>query len=123
MDNHEAKIWRDGLEPDSKNIVVRAHDPFPEHDARADEPRSPEAIHTFLAEISTHIKDANAILLMGPGKGKASGPLNFRKYLNDKHPDLASKIFEIESADISRSSEKDLLARARTEWHKYLQLH
>ena len=123
MDNHQAFIWKEGLEADSAKLIVKAHDPFPEHDARAGEPRGPEAIAPFLEEVSTHLKGAGAILLMGPGKGKASGVLHLRDYLMKKHPDIAEKIYEIESADIARSSERETLARARTEWHRYLQSH
>lgn len=123
MDNHKATIWKTGLDSNSAKIIIKAHDQYPEHDARAGEPRGPEAISTFLREISTHLYDAGAIFLMGPGKGKASGALNLKEYLNKKHPDIAKNIYEIESADMTRTSERELLARARVEWHKYLQSH
>lgn len=123
MDNHRATIWKNGLEANSEKVVVNAHDAYPEHDARAGEPRGPEASAPFLAEVSTHLKAANAILLMGPGKGKASGVLHLRDFLEKKHPDIAKKIYEIESADITRSSEKEILAHARTQLHKYQQSH
>ena len=123
MDNHQAKIWLDGVEPESDKTIIHAHDQFPEHDSRADEPKGPEAIHSFLEEIADRIKNANEILIMGPGKGKASGALNLKKYLDDKHPQLSSKIFEIDNVDISRSSEKELLAHARIERQKYLNSH
>ena len=123
MDNHEARIWLEGIEPDSEKVVIRAHDQFPEHDSRAGEPIGPEAILPFLEEIAHTVKNADEILIMGPGKGKASGALNLKKFLDDKYPRLGSKIFEIENVDISRSSEKELLAQARIEWHKYLKSH
>ena len=123
MDNHKAKIWSHGLEVDSPAIEVEAVEAPKEHDARAGEPKGGEALPTFLEDISKHLKDANAILLMGPGKGKASGPLHLRDYLNKKHPVLGNRIYEIEGIDLTHTSEKEILAHARTQWTKYRQSH
>ena len=123
MDNHKANIWNRGLEIGAKRIDVEAIEPLEEHDARACEPKSGEAPATFLAEITSHLKDANAILLMGPGKGKASGPLHLRDYLARKYPDLANRIYEIENADIAHTSDNELLAHARIEWARFKNTH
>ena len=123
MDNHKAKIWNHGLNVDSPAIEVEAVEAPKEHDARAGEPKGGEALPTFLEDIAKHLKDANAILVMGPGKGKASGPLHLRDYLNKKHPDLAKRIYEIEGIDLVHTSEKEILAHARTQWTKYRQSH
>ena len=123
MDNHKAKIWSHGLEVDSPAIEVEAVEAPKEHDARAGEPKGDEALPTFLEDISKHLKDANAILLIGPGKGKASGPLHLRDYLNKKHPVLGNRIYEIEGIDLTHTSEKEILAHARTQWTKYRQSH
>ena len=123
MDNHKAKIWSHGLEVDSPAIEVEAVEAPKEHDARAGEPKGGEALPTFLEDISKHLKDANAILLIGPGKGKASGPLHLRDYLNKKHPVLGNRIYEIEGIDLTHTSEKEILAHARTQWTKYRQSH
>lgn len=73
---------------------------------------------------ATHeVVDANAILLMGPGKGKASGVSHLQDYLKNKHPNLSEKIYEIERVDLSHTSENKLLAHARTEWAKYRHSH
>lgn len=123
MDNHKARIWNHGLNPDSSRIFVEAIEAPKEHDARAGEPKGNEPEQTFLAEISTHLKDANAILLMSPGRGKASGALHLRDFLQKKHPDLAKRIYEIESVDLTHTSENEILAHARTQWTKYRQSH
>ena len=123
MDNHKAKIWNHGLEVDSPAIEVEAVEAPKEHDARAGEPKGGEALATFLEDISKHLKDANAILLIGPGKGKASGPLHLRDYLNKKHPVLGNRIYEIEGIDLTHTFEKEILAHARTQWTKYRQSH
>ena len=123
MDNHKAKIWNHGLEVDSPAIEVEAVEAPKEHDARAGEPKGGEALPTFLEDISKHLKDANAILLMGPGKGKASGPLHLRDYLNKKHPVLGNRIYEIEGIGLTHTSEKEILAHERTQWTKYRQSH
>ena len=123
MDNHKAKIWNHGLNTDSPAIEIEAVEAPKEHDARAGEPKGGEALPTFLADISNHLKDANAILLMGPGKGKASGPLHLRDYLARKYPDLANRIYEIENADIAHTSDNELLAHARIEWARFKNTH
>ena len=123
MDNHKAKIWNRGLDTGSERIDIEAIEPLEGNDARAGEPKGGEAPVTFLAEITSHLKDANAILLMGPGKGKASGPLHLRDYLTKKRPDLAKRIYEIENADIAHTSDKELLAYARVEWARFKNTH
>ena len=123
MDNHQAKIWNQGVEAGSPHITVKSGAPVQEHDARAGEPASGEAIGTYLAEISNHLTGASAILLMSPGKGKASGAIHLRDFLTKKHPNLAKSIYEIESVDLTHTSDNELLAHARTEWSKYKQSH
>jgi hypothetical protein len=123
MDNHQAKIWNHGLDSGATHVTVDAKEALQEHDARSGEPKSNAAGTQFLEEISTHLVSAEAILLMGPGKGKASGVLHLRDFLEKKHANLAKKIYEIEHADIAHTSEKELLAHARDEWAKYRQTH
>lgn len=123
MDNHKATIWNQGLEAHAPKIDVIAVEPLEEHDVRGGEPRGPEAVPSFLEEISKHLKQAKAILILGPGKGKSSGPLHLRHYLMKKHPDIAVKIFEIEGVDLTHTSEKEMLAHARIEKKRYITTH
>ena len=123
MDNHHAKVWSQGVNPGSPSILVEAVEAPKEHYARAGEPKGGEALPTFLEDISVHLKDAGAILVMAPGRGKASGAQHLRDYLNKKHPDIAKRIYEIESVDLTHTSENEMLAHARTEWTRYRQSH
>lgn len=117
MTRDEAKIWANGVDAHLQPHKVHARVEGLQHNVHTAETHSghnkehqqPE----FYERIASHLKDANEILLISSGKGKASSAAHFKDYLEHKHADMAKKIVDVLDADFQHETEGQILARAR----------
>lgn len=119
ISQNEARVWSAGIEPDSPLMEFhRAHENA-EHrktremreGGRYEDRVDPEYFEPIVQAVGA----AEQILLVGHGTGKASEVLLFIKYLEHKHPALASKVVDTVDVDLGNTSNGQVLALAR-EW-------
>lgn len=117
---NEARVWTAGLDKNSKPEKVKA----PEHEGRHHHMR--QARHHLSHEHGLHddsyydaiakaVEEAEEILVIGHGKGKASHMLRLVQYWERKHPLIARKVVGSIDSDLPAMSENQILAASR-EW-------
>lgn len=67
----------------------------------------------YYEKIATALNDADEVLLLGHGKGKANSMLMLVQYLERHHPDVANKIIGAEDVNMDALTEPELLKIAR----------
>lgn len=114
----EAKVWATGLEKASKPEKIKAlDDKGKHHHVRQAQHHKGHGVDpdekVFFESITTAIRPANEVLVMGHGSGKSNAAHNFINFLKEKHQDVAKKIVAELDIDIERMSENEVLAQAR----------
>jgi stalled ribosome rescue protein Dom34 len=108
IDHHKAVIWNFTDDAQTKS-VVKAHDQH-EHTHLRKAPhgghRAPHDLE-FFDDVAKVLEGVREILVIGPAQAKDE----FVEVLRKKHPQIASKIVGVESAD--HPSDSELLAYAR----------
>lgn len=115
----EARVWKSSLDPHTEPDAIRAPMENVHHHVRIGQfHRGHDTDHMsskYFEEIALAIHDADEILLIGHGKGKASYTLHLTQYLERKHPDVAQKVVDALAVDLENLSEGEILDLAR-EW-------
>jgi hypothetical protein len=113
----EAIVWREGLDTTESPLRIK---PPVEADHRHmrtgqfnhghdTEHRFPE----YFEEVSTHLRDAESILILEHGKGNGNYGQLLAKHFEKKHPDLAEKVVDHLTVNIPALSVHELEAYAR----------
>jgi stalled ribosome rescue protein Dom34 len=97
LDHDEAKIFH--IDPDHverAELHVAHHLRAPHKTGgHAELHRSIAEAHPFFDEIATHLADAEEILVVGPADAK----LEFVRFVQERHKDVARKIIGVEPSD------------------------
>jgi hypothetical protein len=92
MSQDQARLWLHGLEPDAKPVYVHARAEGIEHrvhTAQYHSGKDQEHVRPeFYERIINLIRDADGVLLVGHGNGKARATDNFDQYLTRKYYEL-----------------------------------
>lgn len=117
MSYHHVVVWLDHTQAHvihfnaeaAENEVIKVHSTHPHLHTKSGVPgagRAPEDSHYFEA-VANAIKDAAAILIVGPGFEK----LALMKHLTKRHPAAAERVVSVETVD--HPSDGQLLKYAR----------
>lgn len=113
----EAMIWRHGIGPEDLPEHVRPPiEVDHRHRRTGQNNHGHDTEHRFpqyFEEISDLIRGADAILIMGHGRSKGAYHEILRNFLERKHPDIAAKVLETVSLDLSAMSEGEITKHAR----------
>jgi stalled ribosome rescue protein Dom34 len=97
LDHQEAKVFH--IDPESferSDLQVTHHLREPHKiGGHAESHRSIAEDHPFFDQIAKHLADADEILVVGPANTK----LEFMKFVQARHKDLAKKILGVEPSD------------------------
>ena len=114
----EARVWTFGVEPSTKPESPHApsekarhhhvHDAQHHHGHDSDHRSS-----IFYESISELVGAAQAILLIGHGKGNANEMLNLTQYWERKCPDIAHKVVGAIDSDLESLTQDQVLALVR----------
>lgn len=112
-----ALIWKDGLEPSSKPLMLEASSDNPEYRKerrghRGDRDKS-VMDHLFAELIVSELKGASHIYLLSAGTGKANSAQQLLEFIKAKHPEMAEKVLATGSADVNALSDNQLLVLGR----------
>jgi hypothetical protein len=117
MSQDQARLWLHGLEPDAKPVYVHARAEGIEHrvhTAQYHSGKDQEHVRPeYYERIVNLIRDADGVLLVGHGNGKARATDNFDQYLTRKHYELSNKIWGSFTMEIESKSDRAILAAAR----------
>lgn len=106
MDSEKAHIFKlkvTGIEKSQVKKVVHDHHTHDKHSHHAD-----PTLEHFFHELALALKDADELLILGPGLGKN----HFKNHLEKHHHgDLAKKVVGIENSD--HPTDNQILATAR----------
>ncbi len=115
LDHNEAEIFHLSAKGSQKeNLKKNTH----AHSNSHVDARERQENEQFFHEIATKLKDAEEILIMGPGLAKNHLKTHFEKH---HHAQLAAKIVGIESID--RMTENQVLEKARSFFKTYDAFH
>ncbi len=115
IDHHAAHVYKDfgGSRPADER-KVEPYDPFNYHhhlihrrEAHYPGERVPEE-HSFYEEIAKDITPANEIVLIGHATGTSNAADFLNEYLKAHHPEVARRVVDIESADLSAVTEPEI---------------
>lgn len=97
MDHQEARIYHiDPKSFDRSDLHVMHHLRRPNRTGgHAEVDRSISEDHPFFDEVATHLADAGEVLVVGPAQTK----LDFVKFVQERHKELAKKIVGVEPSD------------------------
>lgn len=116
----EARVWNTGVEKGA--APQRLHVPSDlgqhHHVRQAQHNRGHDTDHDnqrFYESIAQALRDANEILVVGHGKGKADQILRFTQFLERRHPNIASRVIGAMDSNLNALTEGQILAAAR-EW-------
>lgn len=124
-----AKLWLTGLDPDAQSRKIVTAEPHARHHSgrvglatiadQGHDPEYPSAV--FYEEIAQAIAKAPQILLLGHGKGKANTMAKFVQYLEEKHPQLASKVVGSVNINLQAMTDPEILAKSREWFVQYIE--
>ncbi|MFD0667384.1 translational machinery protein [Ramlibacter sp. MAHUQ-53] len=106
LDHTEAHVIHFNRDESQTDIIKSAHKPHLHVKAGGNGGRTGED-RAYLEQVVSAVKDAEAILLTGPGTEKTV----LYKYLLKQHPAVAEKVVSVESSD--HPTDGQLLAYAR----------
>ena len=117
LSKDHARVWVNGLEPDSRPVVVQEESVSAEYrtilnkffNGRDRTTLAP----AFKSKLYSLVKDADEIYFAGAGKGKASAVGNFVTHLRKYHPKVAERVRRIEKLDLENLTEPEILAAGR----------
>ena len=113
LDSENAKIF--ALKPsgiENSHLEKKAHKDH--HNQGSKDKHGDPAQEHFFHEVALKIKDADQVLILGPGLAK----IHFKSHLeNHHHQDLGKKIIGMENSD--HPHDKQILASARQFFTKY----
>lgn len=122
IDHHSARLFRLGAAgSDRANpLVLSPHDPhgFLRHlvhkkEANYEGERVPEDVD-FYERIAAALTSAQTILLIGHATGKSSAVAHLLDHLRKRHSDIARRVLDSISADLSHMTDGEILALARS---------
>jgi hypothetical protein len=114
----EARVWACGVDPGTEPERLHA----PSEKARHHHVREAQHHHghdtdhqnsMFYESISESVGPAQAILLIGHGKGKANEMLNLEQYWERKRSDIAHKVVGAIDSDLESLTQDQVLALVR----------
>lgn len=114
----EAKIWATGLEKGSKPEVIFApakkgsYHHLRQTLHQSGHSKDP-ADWGYFDEIIKSVADANEILLVSHGEGKANTALRFTQFAERNYPNVAAKITGAIDSDLFSMTDNQVLALAR----------
>ena len=76
-----------------------------------------EMDHDMMREIAEGLGGAEAILIMGPGKGKTT----FKGYLDEHFPELAHRVWDVRTSD--HPTDAQIVAEARSWFRTQDRMH
>ncbi len=106
LDHTEAHVIHFNRDESQTDIIKSTHRPHLHVKAGGNGGRNGED-RAYLEQVVSAVKDAEAILLTGPGSEKAV----LYKYLLKQHPQVAEKVVSVETSD--HPTDGQLLAYAR----------
>ena len=115
----QARVWRHGIgSEDLPEFVLPPLEVDHRHRRTSQNRHGHDSSHRFpeyFEEISEMVRGYDGILIMGHGSGNSSYMNLLKDYLDKKHPDVAGKILDLVSLDLTRMSEAEIAMHAR-EW-------
>ena len=118
----EAMIWRHGIGPE--DLPERINPPLEvdhRHRRTGQNDHGHDTLHRYpeyFEDISEMIRGFDAILIIGHGKSKGAYHQILHDYLSRKHPDIATKVLDTISIDLSSMSEGEITKHARSWFEK-----
>ena len=116
----EARVWNAGMEKGT--APQRLHPPSDlgqhHHVRQAQHHRGHDTDHDnlrFYESIAQALADANEILIIGHGTGKADHIVRFTQFLERKHPATAARVKGAMDSSLYAMTEAQILSAAR-EW-------
>jgi stalled ribosome rescue protein Dom34 len=106
LDHSEAHVIHFNRDDSQTDIIKSAHKPHLHVKAGGNGGRTGED-RAYLEQVVSAVKDAEAILITGPGSEKAV----LHKYLVKHHPEVAERVASVETSD--HPTDGQLLAHAR----------
>jgi hypothetical protein len=115
---NDAKLWLTGLDPDAVFKKIEAPDAKDRymHVREAQHHRGHDnehSDHSYYEEIAQAVAKAPHILLLGHGKGKANSVNKFVEYLQEKHPQIASKVAGTIDINLQAMTDREILSMSR----------
>lgn len=124
MTRDSAKVWNNGLEVDSKPIIILPpEEEVPRHVRVGQFHHMHDLDHTrpeYFEAVASELKNAKAILLIGHGTGKSNFSLLLEKYLEHKHKDIAHKVVDRIILDVENLSDHEVTSVARAKKKAYI---
>lgn len=116
----EARVWNAGMEKGTAPQRLQPPSDLGQHHhvRRAQHHRGHDTDHDnlrFYESIAQALVDANEILIIGHGTGKADHIVRFTQFLGRKHPATAAKVVGAMDSDLNAITEAQILSAAR-EW-------
>lgn len=115
----EARIWLHGIS--AEDLPEYVHPPLEvdhRHRRTGQNHHGHESAHRFpeyFEAINERIRNHDGILILGHGEGKSSYSGLLKDYLEKKHPDIARRILDTQTIDVTRLTESEIALYAR-EW-------
>ncbi|MBV9562350.1 MAG: translational machinery protein [Bradyrhizobium sp.] len=108
LDHREARIFHIGLSG-ADEIALHPHLPTRHLHHKAGSTGSGHAgpDHHFLEDVTSALRDAGEILILGPAGAKTE----LAKFLREQHPDIGKRIVAVEAAD--HPSDREIVAIAK----------
>ena len=118
LTRNEARIWATGLEKNQKpERIFAPSDKGSHHHVRQTQHQGGHSADPadwgYFDVIADSVKEANEILLIGHGEGKANAMLRFTQFMERNRPEVAKKIFGAIDTNLYSMTENELLATAR----------